>query len=68
MLEATSRFLLERRTASARTSSYCEVFVLPEEAFSRIRKDYPEMRDVLKKMSSERSEKLAAFVLDGIVL
>ena len=63
-----SLILGETRTASARTTTYCEIFVLPEEEFTRIRKDYPEMRGVLKTMSSERSEKLADFVLDGIVL
>jgi len=63
-----SLVLGEARTATVRTATYCEVFVLSEDAFARIRKDHPEMRDVQKKMSSGRSEKLAALILDGIVL
>ena len=42
--------------------------MLTEERFTEIKKDYPELHDVMKKMSSEASEKLAGLMLDGIVL
>jgi hypothetical protein len=63
-----SLVLGERRTASVRTTEYCEVFVLSGSAFGDIRKAHEEMRGLLKKMSSERSEALAALILEGIVL
>ncbi len=63
-----SMILGEKRTAAVTATTYCEVFVLTEQTFALIRKDYPELRDVMKKMSSEASEKLASLMLDGIVL
>jgi Ion transport protein/Cyclic nucleotide-binding domain len=63
-----SLMLGERRTASVKALTYCEVFVLEAERFDEIRKEYPEFRTVLQKMSSERTERLSALVLDGVVL
>ena len=63
-----SLILGEKRSASVKATTYCEIFVLTEKAFEDIRKDYPELRDVMKKMASEASEKLASLMLDGIVL
>ena len=63
-----SLILKERRTASARALEYCEIFVLAGEDFEIIRKEYPEFKEVLKKMSSERTEKISSLILDGVVL
>jgi hypothetical protein len=44
------------------------LLVLPRTEFERIKLDYPEFRDALKSLSSERSEKISALVLSGEVL
>lgn len=58
----------EKRTASAIATDYCEVFVLGRDEFERIRNDYPELREIMKKMSTDASEKLASLVMKGVVL
>ena len=63
-----SLILNEKRTASVKTDSYCEIFILKKESFNRIRSDYSEFKDVLKKMSSEKTDKISALVMDGIIL
>jgi hypothetical protein len=63
-----SLLLNEKRTASVRTCTYSDVFVLGEKDFERIKNDYPEFKDVLKKVSAEKTEKTAALVADGVVL
>ncbi len=63
-----SLLLGEKRTASVRTATYCEIFVLSSEDFNRIKEEYSEFKDVLKKASAEKTEKTTALVLDGIVL
>lgn len=60
--------LNERRSASVKTLTYCEVFVLNGVDFNRIKASYTEFREVLTKMSSDRSEKLEALILDGVIL
>ncbi|MHC4872245.1 MAG: ion transporter [Planctomycetota bacterium] len=63
-----SLVLKEKRTACAVAKTYSEIFVLTQKDFNLIRDDYPELREVIKKMSSEASEKLAALMLEGVVL
>jgi len=58
----------ERRTASVRSVTYCEVFTLSRAKFMEIEKEYPEFREVVKKISTERNEKTAKMVIDGIIL
>ena len=58
----------EKRTASVRATSYCNVFVLEREDFNRIKGEYVELRDVLKKVSADKSEALSKLVLDGVIL
>ena len=58
----------ERRTASIRALSYCEILVLDRADFSRIKEEFPEFSDVLKRVSAERSEQLSELVMEGIVL
>jgi hypothetical protein len=63
-----SMLLKEKRTASVVATTYCETFELSEDAYSQMQQNYPELRDAMKKMSSEASEKLAALMLEGVVL
>ena len=58
----------ERRAAAVRTKCYCDAFVLGRVEFARIKQEYAELRDVLKKVASVRSERMSAVVLDGVVL
>jgi voltage-gated potassium channel len=63
-----SLILGEKRTASVKALTYCEIFILIKEDFNSIKDKYPEIREVLKKMSSEKTDKIAALVLKGITL
>ena len=63
-----SLILGEKRTASVKALTYCEIFVLGKKEFNSIKDEYPEIREVLKKMSSEKTDKIAALVLKGITL
>ena len=63
-----SMLLGEVRTASIIARSFCEIFILTKNDFDRIKAEYPEFKDVLKKISSEKSEKLSALLLDGVIL
>jgi voltage-gated potassium channel Kch len=63
-----SLILGEKRTASVKALTYCEIFILMKEDFNGIKDKYPEIREVLKKMSSEKTDKIAALVLKGITL
>lgn len=63
-----SILLKEKRTATVVAISYCEMFVLSEKGYKKVLQNYPELRDAIKKMSSEASEKLAALIRKGVVL
>jgi voltage-gated potassium channel len=63
-----SMLLNEKRTGTVITSSYCEVFILSYEKFETIKNTYEEFKEVLVKMSAEKSEKMARLLLDGIIL
>jgi voltage-gated potassium channel len=58
----------ERRTASIKALSYCEMLVLDRADFGRIKEEFPEFSDVLKRVSAERSEQLSELVMEGIIL
>ena len=63
-----SLMLGEKRTASVKATTYCDVFVLEQRDFNQIKTEYSELREVLKKVSSEKSEKMSSLILDGVVL
>lgn len=63
-----SLILKERRTASVKALTYCEVFLLMKKDFDQIRNEYPEFREVLKKVSSEKTEKVVTLLLKGVTL
>lgn len=63
-----SLILKEKRTASVKALAYCEVFILTTMEFIRIRNEYPEFREVLKKVSSEKTEKVVNLLLKGVTL
>lgn len=51
-----------------RLEGYCETFCRPREQFVRIREEHPEFRDVLEKVSAQKSQQLFDHILEGIVL
>jgi hypothetical protein len=63
-----SLMLGERRSASATASDYCDVFILPALDFERIKRDYPEFKELLGRVSSVKSQKLSELLLQGVVL
>ncbi len=63
-----SLLLGERRTATVRAATHCDVFFLPAGEFARLRAEYEEFREVLKATSSEKSEKLSELVMAGCIL
>ena len=58
----------EKRTASVRATTYCEVFLLEKDCFERIKGEYSEFREVLKSLAAGKSERLSELVLEGVVL
>ncbi|MCK5686668.1 ion transporter [bacterium] len=63
-----SLVLKEKRTASVKALTYCEVFKLHRDDFERIKNEYPELTQLLRKMSSEKTDRLSQLILDGIIL
>lgn len=63
-----SLMLGEKRTASVRALTYCEIFILTSTEFNRIKNEYPEFKDVLTKISSEKTEKLSKLIMEGVTL
>lgn len=63
-----SILLGEKRTASVKANGFCETFILDSEDFFQIKKEYPEFTEVLKKISSEKTEKTTQLLLDGVIL
>ena len=63
-----SIMLQENRSASVRTKTFSETFILDSNAFYSIKNDFSEFLDVLKKMSAEKSEKTNQLLMDGIII
>lgn len=58
----------ETRSARAVAKEFCEIFELHIKEFIKIKNEHPEFREVLKKISSQKSNKTAEMIMDGIVL
>jgi hypothetical protein len=58
----------ERRTATIKAIGFCDLLILNKEDFTRIKTEFPEFNDVLKRVSAERTEQLSALLLEGVVL
>jgi hypothetical protein len=63
-----SLILKEKRTGSVRTNRFCELFVLPEKQFNRIKNEYPEFSTVLKEASEKRSAKSMSLIYNDIII
>jgi voltage-gated potassium channel len=63
-----SLILNEKRTASVKALNYCEIFVLTRVDFNQIKEEYLEFGEVLKKMSSNRTDKITELFLEGVIL
>ena len=63
-----SLILGEKRTASVKALSYCEIFILNRSDFNRIKSEYPEFKDILTKTSAQKAEKISTLIMDGITL
>jgi voltage-gated potassium channel len=63
-----SLILGEKRTASVKALTFCEIFILNRADFNRINNEYSEFRDILMKTSAEKIDKISALVMDGITL
>lgn len=63
-----SLVLGEKRTACVQALTYCEVLVLPEQAYREIRHEYPEFQEVLMMLAASKSERLAGEVMQGLIL
>lgn len=63
-----SLVLGERRTATMAARGFCDILILGADDFKRIKTEFPEFQDVLKRASEERVEKLSELILEGVVL
>jgi len=63
-----SLLLGEKRSASVRAVRFSEAFTLARDDFNQIKNEYPEFRDVLKRISSERSALSTELLLEGVIL
>jgi len=58
----------EHRTATIKANGFCDLLILNKEDFNRIKSEFPEFNEVLKKVSAERTEQLSELLLEGVVL
>ena len=63
-----SLILGEKRSASVRAVTFSEAFALGRDDFNEIKQEYPEFREVLKRISSERSTLSSDLLLEGVIL
>jgi voltage-gated potassium channel len=63
-----SLILGEKRTASVRALTYCEIFILNRNDFNRIKNEYSEFRDILTKTSAEKTDKISTLIMEGVTL
>ncbi len=58
----------EIRNATARATTFCETFILESRDFFRIKDEYPEFMEVMRRISTTKTEKTTQLLLQGIVL
>jgi len=63
-----SLILKEKRSGSVKALTYCDVFTLHRDDFNQIKGEYPELTELLKKMSSRGTDRLSMLILDGVTL
>lgn len=57
----------EKRAASVRAITFCEAFTLARRDFNFTKERYPELREVLKRISSEHSARSTDLLLAGVI-
>jgi hypothetical protein len=63
-----SLVLGEQCSGSVRARDYCEVLMLDKVNYDAVSSSYGEFKEVMKKVSAERSEQASELLLQGIVL
>ena len=63
-----SIILREKRNVGVRTTDFCETFILYADDFFRIKNEFKEFIEIMKKMSAEKSEKSSKLLLDGVII
>ena len=63
-----SMLLREKRTATTRTMTLCEVLVLDRNAFQVLKDEFPEIKTALSSASGSQSVQRAELLLENIVL
>lgn len=63
-----SLMLGEKRTAAVQALTYCEVLVLRKKSYKKIRREFPEFQEVLERVAARHSDRVAALILQGVVL
>lgn len=58
----------EKRTASVRAITFCEAFTLAREDFNPTKEQYPEIGEVLKRISSENSTRNSDLLIAGVIV
>jgi len=58
----------EKRNVTAISKGFSEIFILSLEEYTKIKEEDPEFREVLAKVSAEKSDMTAEMILEGIVL
>jgi hypothetical protein len=58
----------ERRSASVRTLNYCDIYVLEAHELERLKREYPDFKDILRTIASQKSEKMSHLLLQGVTL
>ncbi|MCB9245333.1 MAG: ion transporter [Flavobacteriales bacterium] len=63
-----SFILHEKSTVSLITRSFCDLFVLNYEDYDRLKELYPDFQHLLKEASSEKIQRSAEWLLEGVII
>lgn len=63
-----SFILHEKSTVSLITRSFCDLFVLNYDDYERLKELYPDFQHLLKEASSEKIQRSAEWLLEGVII